>query len=79
MQWRFEKFKGDSAIYAICPRCGFYHNVSYVAFPFEIRINPQMIYNFCPNCGKEDTSNHYEENKDIIWNERDWEEMTGKR
>lgn len=51
MEWRFEKFKGDSVIYAICPKCNFAHNVSYVVLPFEVRINSQMIYNFCPNCG----------------------------
>ena len=34
-----------------------------------------MEYNFCPNCGEEDILNHYEENKDVTWNKRDWEEM----
>lgn len=79
MEWHFEKFKGDSAIYAICPKCGFAHNVSYVVLPLEVRINPQMIYNFCPNCGEEDTSNHYEENKDVTWNKRDREEIAVER
>ena len=79
MQWRFEKFKGESAIYIICPKCGFSHNVSYIALPFEICINPQEIYNFCPICGEEDTSNHYEENREVIWNQRNYEEMAERR
>ena len=24
MVWKYEKFKGDGAIYAFCPKCGFY-------------------------------------------------------
>jgi predicted RNA-binding Zn-ribbon protein involved in translation (DUF1610 family) len=75
IEWRFEKFIGDSAIYIVCPKCGFLHNVSYIAQPFEVRIDPQKIYNYCPNCGEEDTSNHYEENREVIWNKRSWKEI----
>ena len=50
MKWIFEKFKGDMAVYAICPRCGFYHCAS--------SLNPDMTttitnqYKLCPMCGE---------------------------
>lgn len=70
MKWHFEKFKGDMAIYSICPKCGFSKNVSYLTANGEICINPQKIYNYCPNCGEKDTSDHYIENVNVIWNKR---------
>ena len=75
MKWHFEKFQGDMAIYTICPCCGFTHNVSYLADGFEIKIDPSRIYNFCPNCGEEDTSDHYAEERDVVWNKRKAEEL----
>ena len=68
MTWKYEKFKGDGAIYAFCPKCNFNHNPS--------RLNTSTMqcelgiqYNYCPMCGEylyDET-----ENVDVIWNERD--------
>ena len=71
MKWYFEKFKGDMAIYAFCPKCGFEHTVSYIDFDMSIKIDPDKIYNYCPICGIKDETNHYEVNRhDIVWNQR---------
>ena len=70
MKWHFEKFIGDGAIYAICPKCGFYHNAS-------VYHNGQFIiakqYNYCPMCGEYlyVASN----NIGVVWNERDIDEL----
>ena len=72
MKWIFEKFYGDGAIYTICPNCGFYHCVSEFKDreTFEIVINTDYIYKFCPMCGKKDTTNYDGDNIDVIWNKR---------
>ena len=76
MVWKYEKFKGDGAIYAFCPKCGFYHN------PSELNIEKLVCevkyqYNFCPVCGEylcDDSSEI-----DVIWNERDIMELYKNR
>ena len=47
MTWRYEKFKGDMAIYAICPRCNFH----YCCGDF---LKNQIVaqYTYCPMCGE---------------------------
>ena len=71
MKWQFEKFQGDRAIYALCPKCGFGHCVSYIDFDMSIKINPDKIYNYCPICGTKEETNHYEVNRhDVVWNQR---------
>lgn len=66
--WIYEKFKGDMAIYAICPYCGFTHCPS--------RLNTETMqseivyqYKHCPECGKYlyDSS---DDDVDVIWNDR---------
>lgn len=67
MQWIFEKFKGNMAIYSICPKCGFMHNSSTLNHKtMESSISNQ--YKYCPMCGEY----LYDERADIevIWNER---------
>lgn len=70
--WIYEKFKGDLAIYAFCPKCNFYYNPS--------RLNTQTMkselvieYNYCPMCGEflHDGS----DSVDVVWNERDIAEL----
>jgi hypothetical protein len=72
MVWKYEKFKGDGAIYAFCPKCGFYHNPS--------RLNTETMqceiiyqYNLCPMCG----TYLFDENPEaeVIWDERDIVEL----
>lgn len=66
MSWQFEKFKGDMAIYAICPKCGFYHSPSTTNRDMTTTITDQ--YRFCPMCGE---YLYVEgENIDVIWNQR---------
>lgn len=75
MKWAFEKFYGDAAVYAICPKCGFMHNVSlFKTGSMEIEVDTDRIYNFCPMCGEEDET-EYGDNVDVIWNERDWKDL----
>ena len=66
MKWRFEKFKGDMAIYAICPQCGFYHNPSTLNRDMTTTIVNQ--YKFCPMCGEYLYVDG--DNVDVIWNQR---------
>lgn len=71
MIWEYEKFKGDMAIYAFCPKCGFHHNPS----EFDLETRESVIryqYNYCPICGEylyDDKAN--ENGYEVIWNERD--------
>lgn len=75
MTWKYEKFRGDAAIYAFCPECGFYHNPSQLVqnengkWTTEV----QYQYNFCPMCGEYLYSS--ENDIDVIWNERSIEEL----
>jgi hypothetical protein len=67
MKWHFEKFKGDMAIYAICPKCGFYYNSSTLQRDMTTTIT--NVYNFCPICGEQLSIK--EEDVDVTWNQRD--------
>ena len=73
MVWKYEKFKGDGAIYAFCPKCGFHHNPSRMTKNeiFETEINYQ--YNYCPMCGEYLFDDN--DNVEVIWNERDIAEL----
>lgn len=66
MNWTFEKFQGDMAVYAICPKCGFYHNPSTLNRDMTTTITSQ--YKFCPMCGEY----LYVEGDEVyvIWNQR---------
>lgn len=74
MKWIFEKFQGDMAIYAICPKCGFYHNPSTLHADMTTTITNQ--YQFCPTCGEY----LYVEGDaiDVIWNQRYVTEFFGE-
>lgn len=74
MIWKYEKFKGDGAIYAFCPKCGFHHNPS--------RLNSETMkseityqYNYCPMCGEYLYDENAENGIEITWNERDIVEL----
>lgn len=75
MVWKYEKFKGDSAIYAFCPECNFYHNPSELNVEtMKVEVNYQ--YNYCPMCGTYLYNEKAEINGiDVIWNKRDIEEL----
>lgn len=45
MHWFIEKFKGDLAIYAFCPKCNFHHSIG------DTITNQVFLYWFCPMCG----------------------------
>lgn len=63
--WICEKFKGDMALYAICPRCNFTYDCGN-ALNGELKItNP---YVFCPLCGE---FLYESDTFDVIYNERD--------
>ena len=75
MVWTYEKFRGDAAIYAFCPKCKFYHNPSKLIRDEDgnLTTDIQYQYNYCPICGEY----LYDDKEivDIIWNERDIEEL----
>ena len=72
MKWIFEKFKGDIAIYASCPKCNFTHSPSiFNAETMKSKIVHQ--YKYCPMCGE-----YLYDDEDYInvtWNERDISEF----
>ena len=71
MVWEFEKFKGDTSIYATCPKCGFRHNPSEMVRDDDGKWNTEIHYQYkyCPMCGEylyvagEEIS--------VTWDERD--------
>lgn len=67
--WIFEKFLGCSVIYAICPKCGFFHAVGSAIQEYD-GINQKRR---CPKCGKYLYNNH--RTVEVIWNERDIEAL----
>ena len=70
-KWIFEKFKGDMAIYAICPICNFHYCAGDT---IKLRINNQ--YTYCPMCGEylyEDT-----EEFEVIYNHEELEVLHEK-
>lgn len=72
MKWIFEKFKGDMAIYAQCPKCNFKHNAS-IFDHTEMRSSITRQYKYCPMCGEYLYDDREEIN--VIWNERDIVEL----
>lgn len=66
MEWKFEKFSGDLAIYAFCHKCGFHYNPSTVQPDWTVTIT--SLYRYCPMCGEylyvED------ETVDVVWDKR---------
>ena len=47
MTWKYEKFKGDMAIYAICPICNFHYCAG-----DTIKKQITNLYTYCPMCGE---------------------------
>lgn len=72
MKWIFEKFKGDLAVYAFCPKCNFRHNPSRVT-PKTMEVEIVCQYKYCPMCGEYLYDDR--DNLDVIWNERDVTEL----
>lgn len=71
MVWKYEKFKGDVAIYAFCPKCNFRHIPSKLEFE-TMKAYIAYQYNYCPVCGEYLYDEKAETNGfEIIWNERD--------
>lgn len=69
--WQYEKFKGDMAIYAICPICNFIHHVGEKDFKTgELKVSEQ--YTFCPMCG---TFLYSEGEASCTYNEKDVVEL----
>lgn len=78
MVWQYEKFKGDMAIYAFCPKCNFYHNPSVRAIDETGKWDSQIKYqyNYCPICGEYLYDDKADENGfEVVWNERNVEEL----
>ena len=75
MAWKYEKFKHDAAIYAICPNCGFAYDCS--SFNLEKGSQITKVYNFCPECGMY----HYDDSTEVgvTWCERTIEEFYEER
>ena len=73
MTWEFEKFTGDDNIYAICPHCGFYHDVGSAKRQHS---GIQQLKG-CPSCGKflYDSSTQV----NIAWNKRSLAEFLEKQ
>jgi hypothetical protein len=46
MRWRIEKFEGDMAIYAFCPKCNFHDSIG------DTISNEVFLYRYCPMCGE---------------------------
>ena len=70
MVWQYEKFKGDMAIYAFCPKCNFHHNPSELNHAI-MECEIQYQYHYCPMCGEYLYNDKAEtDGVDITWNER---------
>ena len=71
MIWKYEKFKGDGAIYAFCPKCGFHHNPSRMNHE-TMACDVMYQYNYCPICGEYLFDDKAEtDGFEVAWNERD--------
>lgn len=77
MVWKYEKFRGDAAIYAFCPKCKFRHNPSQMVTgeDGEWTTEIQYQYNYCPICGEYLHDENFENSVEVIWNERDIMEL----
>ena len=74
MVWTYEKFKGDAAIYAFCPKCNFHHCPSEMSFEtWESDILYQ--YNYCPMCAEYLYDENFVHGVEVIWKERDIMEL----
>ena len=62
--WKLEKFKDDTVVYMICPKCNNAYSTHKGVSSFDVR----NIFNFCPNCGKRRWNPHLKPN--IIKNRR---------
>ncbi len=55
--WNIVKYPGDMAIYAVCTKCGFRHNVSKDgrgedgSWMPPTEPDPRKMYRYCPMCG----------------------------
>lgn len=73
MIWEYERFRGDAAIYAFCPKCGFHHNPSRMVTDEDGKWTTeiQYQYNYCPLCGEYLHNENFENGVEVTWNERD--------
>lgn len=73
MTWTYEKFRGDAAIYAFCPKCGFHHNPSRMEMEDgKFTTNILYQYNYCPICGEYlYDKNAVDDGFEVTWDERD--------
>ena len=74
MVWEYEKFRGDAAIYAFCPKCRFHHCPSrwnYDTWQSDLVYQ----YNYCPICGEYLYNENFKNGVEVIWNERNIEEL----
>lgn len=73
MIWEYERFRGDAAIYAFCPKCGFHHNPSRMVTDEDGKwiTEIQYQYNYCPLCGEYLHNENFENGVEVTWNERD--------
>ncbi len=70
MVWKYEKFKGNGAIYAFCPKCNFHHNPSNLDCKTMI-VEITFQYNYCPMCGEYLHDKETETDVDVTWDERE--------
>lgn len=68
MTWKYEKFLGCPAIYAFCPRCGYFHAVG-----MDRKGDGIFQLRRCPECGKY-LYNHHKAAL-VIWEERTLEDL----
>lgn len=77
MVWEYERFRGDAAIYAFCPKCQFYHNPSRMTTDEDGKWTSEILYqyNYCPMCGEY----LYDDNEEveITLDERDIMDLYG--
>ena len=73
MIWKYERFRGDAAIYAFCPKCEFHHNPSRSVRDENDNWTQEVLYqyNYCPMCGEYLYDENAENGIEIIWGERD--------
>lgn len=78
MVWEYEKFRGDAAIYAFCPKCKFHHNPSRLVDEDDGHMTTKIMYqyNYCPICGEYLFDESADKNGfEITWNERNIEDL----
>lgn len=75
MSWKYEKLKGNAAVYAICSKCGFCYSCGGMRSTTngETETVLDKVYNYCPFCGSYENDDC--DYADIIWNERDISEL----